>query len=49
VTRDNILTVAASVALGVGLGRPDWPDFLEGTAFWVADGFLHVRYRDHAG
>lgn len=46
VTHDYLVTVTAAVCFGEPLPRPAWPRFLEGIAFWRANGALVAHYQD---
>jgi len=45
VTHDLLVTATAARALGVPLGRGDWPPYLEAAFFWNASGQCQVAYR----
>ncbi len=45
VTHDLLVTATAARALGVPLGREDWPPYLEAAFFWHRSGVCHVAYR----
>lgn len=49
VTHDLLVTATAARALGVSLGREDWPPYLEAAFFWRTSGAVQAAYRSIRG